>query len=144
MAANTKKENAPWVDGRQGANQNGLPVRSALTMEYRNRKIVLRKADLTAVTFYKSASWIVAPATPFMLSHRNKLFQLCKHDSSCGQARDLQDNELAYHNRPVSHTAPRISKSISYLSNTRENPCNMQGNLEPVDYVVEIRDSRLK
>ena len=43
-------------------------------------------------------------------------FQHDKHDSSCGQALNLQDNRQAYHNRPVSHTAPQTGKSISYLS----------------------------
>jgi hypothetical protein len=33
----------------------GLPVRSALTMEYRSRKSVLRKADLTAMVFEETA-----------------------------------------------------------------------------------------
>ena len=34
----------------------GPPVRSALTMEYQNRKSVLRKFDLTAMVFEETAS----------------------------------------------------------------------------------------
>ncbi len=36
--------------------------------------------------------------------------------SSLRAGPELQDNELTYHSRPVSHAAPQTGKSISYLS----------------------------
>jgi hypothetical protein len=84
---------------------------------YRSYSFVLREdrqrgCDVLQIGLMDCGSRYALHAVSFKQSE----FKLIEHDSSCGQARDLQDNRRTYHSRPVSHTAPQTGKSISYLS----------------------------